>query len=241
MEFDLLKIFSDREKKKYFKIQANAPSSSAYSSQNVKKRKNDDETERLYHLKAQRKSGRITRARILEVPIAGGFLSREFGHPCLDTVATSFYARNLNDTVNSRLLDAQTITGPRFFDAIAYESNSFICFSVAMGKWVRQVVHVEDRPQSVFTFDGEHEDYIGGDQAQPSSVCANESIGHFVTTWSGVSPQKGVLINRPEFSSLDAMARDSSPQPTILLGPGRLADILSSTPAPPNSEDAFAM
>ncbi|EDN96721.1 hypothetical protein SS1G_01647 [Sclerotinia sclerotiorum 1980 UF-70] len=118
--------YYDSEKKKYFKIQANAPSSSAYSSQDVKRRKIDDENNKAQSLKVQRNVGRIKRARILEAPISGGFLSREFGQPCLDTVAASSYAQNLIKTGDTGHWGA--LNGPQLFAVIPKGSGSFLYF-----------------------------------------------------------------------------------------------------------------
>ncbi|KAI9647421.1 hypothetical protein NHQ30_003806 [Ciborinia camelliae] len=94
------------EKKKYFKIQANAPSKSAYSSQDVRKRKIDDENKKAQSLRVRRNVGRIKRARVLESPITGGFLSVGFGQSDLNAVSTSVYAQNLIRTGEKSFLPA---------------------------------------------------------------------------------------------------------------------------------------
>lgn len=77
----------DKERKKYFKIQSNgaAPPSSAYSQQDVKKRKLNDKKAELRALVVARDKGRIKRSGILSAPLAGGLLSRENGQDVLDT------------------------------------------------------------------------------------------------------------------------------------------------------------
>ncbi len=81
------KILLDKEKKKYFKIQASgsAPASSAYSNQDVKRRKLLDEREAAATREKKRQKGRIRHPRILEEPLASGILRRECGHGQLDS------------------------------------------------------------------------------------------------------------------------------------------------------------
>ena len=77
----------DKEKKKYFKIQSSgaAPPSSAYSQQDVKKRKLNDEKAKSRATAVARERGRIKRSKRLLEPLAGGFLEREYGQDGLDT------------------------------------------------------------------------------------------------------------------------------------------------------------
>jgi hypothetical protein len=77
----------DKERKKYFKIQPNggAPASSAYSSQDVKRRKTRDERAEARALGIVRQRGRIKRSKMMANSFAGGLLSRESGHGSLDT------------------------------------------------------------------------------------------------------------------------------------------------------------
>lgn len=70
----------DREKKKYFKTQSNVPAGSAYSSQDVKKRKARDAEEAEEKAEAVRQKGRIQRSKILQALVAGHLLSRELGN-----------------------------------------------------------------------------------------------------------------------------------------------------------------
>jgi hypothetical protein len=77
----------DKEKKKYFKIQSSgaAPPSAAYSQQDVKKRKLNDEKAKSGATAEARERGLIKRSRILLEPLAGGLLGRENGQDGLDT------------------------------------------------------------------------------------------------------------------------------------------------------------
>jgi hypothetical protein len=84
---ETLTSFLDKEKKKYFKIQSSsaAPSSSAYSQQDVKKRKLNDKKAESRATAVARERGRIKHSKILLEPLAGGFLRRENGQDGLDT------------------------------------------------------------------------------------------------------------------------------------------------------------
>jgi hypothetical protein len=78
---------TDKEKKKYFKIQTSsaAPASSAYSSQDVKRRKTRCERAEARALSIARQRGRMKRSKIMAEPLAGGLLTRENGQHGLDT------------------------------------------------------------------------------------------------------------------------------------------------------------
>jgi len=92
--YNLLIRHKDKEKKKYFKIQNNSPASSAYSSQDVKRRKTRDEKNEERAEEAFRQRGRIQRSKILDAPLAGQILSRELGqYGRLD--AAHVYSRGL--------------------------------------------------------------------------------------------------------------------------------------------------
>jgi hypothetical protein len=79
--FPIPDLIIDNEKKKYFKIQASsaAPSSSAYSAQDVKRRKTRDQMSEARSLGLARQKGRIRRSKVTEEPLAGGLLEREHG------------------------------------------------------------------------------------------------------------------------------------------------------------------
>jgi hypothetical protein len=100
----------DSEKGKYFKIQANAPSHSAYSSHDVKRRKIENEAQQAQELVSQRLVGRVSRSRIFAAPLMGGFLSREFGENGLRDTTATIYSRSLarlgNTTIGYPILFA---------------------------------------------------------------------------------------------------------------------------------------
>ncbi|KAI1751173.1 hypothetical protein F4782DRAFT_506067 [Xylaria castorea] len=73
--------YYDPEKKRYFKVENSktAPTNSAWSSNNVKRRKlrDEDAATALRHLNLAK--SRIRRARVLHEPLTGGFFAREYG------------------------------------------------------------------------------------------------------------------------------------------------------------------
>ncbi|GAP87953.1 putative myocyte-specific enhancer factor 2d [Rosellinia necatrix] len=84
--------YYDTEKRRYFKVENSktAPSSAAWSSDNVKRRKlrDDDATAALRH--ADLAKDRIRRARALREPLTGGFFAREHGAVDGDMQAACF-------------------------------------------------------------------------------------------------------------------------------------------------------
>jgi hypothetical protein len=71
----------DKEKKKYFKVQpaGAAPPSSAYSRQDIKKRRFDDAKAASEALAKARERHRVKRSKLLSQPLIGGLLVREYG------------------------------------------------------------------------------------------------------------------------------------------------------------------
>jgi hypothetical protein len=78
----LLLIQIDEEKQKYFKVQPNhaVPAGSAYSADQIKKRKVELETASEIAKDVERKKKLVRRTGILQHPLLGGSLSREQGH-----------------------------------------------------------------------------------------------------------------------------------------------------------------
>ena len=85
----------DSEKKKYFAIQAHAPASTAYSAQDVKRRKTRDERTASKALQELSRKGRIQPSKVLAEPLAGDFLEREYGGVGRGIRASNIIARNL--------------------------------------------------------------------------------------------------------------------------------------------------
>ncbi|KAJ8071090.1 hypothetical protein OCU04_001433 [Sclerotinia nivalis] len=246
--------YYDSEKKKYFKVQANAPSSSAYSSQDVKRRKIDDENTKAQSLKVQRNVGRIKRARILEAPIAGGFLSREFGQPCLDTVAASSYAQTLIKTGDTGYW--RNLNGAQLFAVVPQGSGPFLNFSIVINNYIRhlsfdcRIKTREGRVTNVFESNIRVRKFRSlfpppgpyATRPRVTSISANNAIGYIATTWLNVPTDRGIIISPCPLTSDDLY--DLPARADIHIGPGTTrgnVDILSSTSAPPGSQDAFAI
>jgi hypothetical protein len=86
---------ADQEKGKYFKIRApgTAPAASAYSSEDVKRRKLIDERTQALEKEVIRQKGRIRRS-ILD-PLAGGILRREYGRGSVSVEGPRIFANGL--------------------------------------------------------------------------------------------------------------------------------------------------
>ncbi|KAI0137342.1 hypothetical protein BJ170DRAFT_590277 [Xylariales sp. AK1849] len=74
-------FYFDPKKNRYFKIESSktAPTESAHSSDNVKKRKLEDAEAALQLSRMRLNKGRIKRAQVLSEPLMGGFWAREMG------------------------------------------------------------------------------------------------------------------------------------------------------------------
>ncbi|RYO74326.1 hypothetical protein DL766_003412 [Monosporascus sp. MC13-8B] len=100
--------YYDEEKKKYFKIEKSntAPSNAVWSSDSVKKRRLEDEEAAKAIRRMTLDKSRVARAKILNHPLAGGFLDCEFGRPRPD-VASAGFAEGLVDKGKLLLKDAR--------------------------------------------------------------------------------------------------------------------------------------
>ncbi|RYP22556.1 hypothetical protein DL765_001614 [Monosporascus sp. GIB2] len=100
--------YYDEEKKKYFKVEKSntAPSNAVWSSDNVKKRRLEDEEAAKAIRRMTLDKSRVARAKILNHPLAGGFLDCEFGRPRPD-VASAGFAEGLVDKGRLLLKDAR--------------------------------------------------------------------------------------------------------------------------------------
>lgn len=115
-----LTIGADSEKKKYFKIQTSntAPATAPYSSENVKRRKVQDRESREVTLRLARRRRYVRKSKLLEAPLSGAFLAREYGQGQSD-MAARIFARSLNKTI----LDLDDVNSER-------DRNSAITFFV---------------------------------------------------------------------------------------------------------------
>ncbi|ESZ96223.1 hypothetical protein SBOR_3381 [Sclerotinia borealis F-4128] len=252
--------FYDSEKRKYFKIQANVPSSSAYSSQDVKRRKLDDADKQAQSLRVQRNVGRIKRARILKDPIAGGFLSVGFGQSGLDAIATSVYAHSLCNIGDFRLLRGTA----GLFEVIPQRSeicDTSVRFTTTSGPGIRhhsvdfETVATSARPAMDVSRIDTNPTRIQGVstpflrniyEQQFTSLSVNETHGHVATTWSGAAADAGIAISPclQTWNNLSSAQAQHAARTDIVIGPGEArgkVDILSSTSAPPTSQYTFAI
>ncbi|KAI1135301.1 hypothetical protein F5Y05DRAFT_395150 [Hypoxylon sp. FL0543] len=137
--------YYDAQKRRFFKVEHSqtAPSNAAWSSDKVKKRKLEDEAAAAQLRRASLNRNRIARSRVLNVPLMGGFLAREYGqhiHDLRDIRPASFAhgivgrgQRNLHDwpePVNLKhVLVASKIPGEPFCKAY-FSAESSKIFSV---------------------------------------------------------------------------------------------------------------
>lgn len=76
----MLSDLTDAEKKRYFKIEGNtAPATAAWSAESVKRRRAEDEQAEIAEKRAKQASQLVSRSRVLQDPLLGGFLLREVG------------------------------------------------------------------------------------------------------------------------------------------------------------------
>lgn len=98
----------DAEKKRYFKIEGNqtAPNKSAWSADNVKKRKLDDQKAEEALRRLNLNKNRIKPAQLLNNPLTGGFLIREYG--CIQQdMARGIFANGLVEKGSVPFKDAR--------------------------------------------------------------------------------------------------------------------------------------
>ncbi|KAI0601833.1 hypothetical protein F4775DRAFT_539417 [Biscogniauxia sp. FL1348] len=84
--------YYDPEKRRYFKIENSrtAPSNAAWSSENVKKRRLEDEAAAAALQRMNLAKNRIARSKALSEPLMGGFFAREYGDVGRDVPAACF-------------------------------------------------------------------------------------------------------------------------------------------------------
>ncbi|KAI0479079.1 hypothetical protein GGR56DRAFT_633394 [Xylariaceae sp. FL0804] len=100
--------YYDTSKGRYFKIEktGTAPRQAAWSSDNVKKRRLEDDEAAATQRHRNLTKSRITRSKALSNPLMGGFLARECGDEIRDVPAASF-ARGLLEKGQLPLADAR--------------------------------------------------------------------------------------------------------------------------------------
>jgi hypothetical protein len=70
----------DAEKKKYFKVEKNAPQTVAWSAEGVKRRKVEDREAQVSRKLAAHRKRLVQKSQVLQDPLLGGFLMREDGN-----------------------------------------------------------------------------------------------------------------------------------------------------------------
>ncbi|KAE9372054.1 hypothetical protein N431DRAFT_544817 [Stipitochalara longipes BDJ] len=246
--------YYDKEKKKYFKIQPSgvAPPTSAYSQQDVKKRKLNDEKAASRALAIARERGRIKRSEILSKSLAGVLLARENGQDGLDT-AQVFAGGLVSQGYISAMMQFSSCSAPIFAFGhrpdlgssisdlwIVYDDQLFT-LRVNSDKHARSTSHgcveichdfsvpaINNAIWRIERF---------GHSGTSTSISTNEASKRLAMTWLATSAQAGIAVTAMAgIGELDS--------PTIILGPGfaRGSDvsIFSSTAAPPASSLLFA-
>jgi hypothetical protein len=127
-------------KKKYFAVQKGAPASAAYSSQDVKRRRLNEEHSMREAARAKLERRRIRRSQILEHPLSGGFLSREQGQT-RDLAASDIFSLGLVTSTEIRGPNQlRTINNPLFeFKRRKDLGPSIVDFQVGMFNFLRFV------------------------------------------------------------------------------------------------------
>ncbi|KAI9053874.1 hypothetical protein LZ554_002821 [Drepanopeziza brunnea f. sp. 'monogermtubi'] len=232
---DIPGFYWDKDKGKYFAIQSQGPAGSAYSAQDVKRRKLRDNREVTVADERKRQAGRIRR-RIQEDPLAGGILNREHGYGnCFEPariyasglvrsgymVQCDYMVFNPSSIFNvSCQLEpgSSTVNIRRVFDT---ESLRFdLGEDSAEGNFEIWPTNI-DKITQFHTF------------GVPTSVCESEDKRSFAFTWLSGATNSGI------FTGITALGRSSNldrEHPAMVMGPGfsRGSDVsmFCSTPAP---------
>ncbi|ORY64057.1 uncharacterized protein BCR38DRAFT_205761 [Pseudomassariella vexata] len=107
-KMDIPGYYYDPEKKRYFKVENSktAPAASTWSTDKVKRRKLEDEEAAAALQRMKLNKDRIRRSQVLQEPLVGGFLAREFGSVEVD-VRPSAFARELLEKGSMPLADSR--------------------------------------------------------------------------------------------------------------------------------------
>lgn len=92
MEREIPGYYYDSDKKRYFKIEAGktAPQTAAWSAENVKRRKLEENIVAVTQKRLKESEGHINRSSVLAEPLMGGFFLRELGQIPRDTQVASW-------------------------------------------------------------------------------------------------------------------------------------------------------
>ncbi|PVH82956.1 hypothetical protein DL98DRAFT_513634 [Cadophora sp. DSE1049] len=246
-------MYYDTKNEKYFAIQANyaAPASSAYSNQDVKRRKLRDEKEAEAAKKKERQARRIRQARILQEPLAGGSLRRESGLDGFDPaqILAGGLVRQGHHTIIAPT-DQEVGSGTFSIGHKPEVGSSVVELRHAINGFIElyqfdlQKNDLSSQNKFGLDFQKSCEDRIAGRPrtTEISSVCAHETNEILATTWLILAANYGIMLSSTSVEDIDDHPRLNRRQ--VVLGPGlsRGSDvcIFSSTPAPPQSNLLFA-
>ncbi|KAL2066589.1 hypothetical protein VTL71DRAFT_2660 [Oculimacula yallundae] len=228
-------MYYDSTKNKYFKIQPNSagPASSAYSSQDVKRRRLRAEKEDEAAREQERRKRRIRRSEILERGLTGGILQREYGHVGFEpaSILAGGFMKSEQFPIDGRgvfTITHRSEIGPQTID-IGYINDNIIRET----QFDLGVVSARTYPTGVI---------LGLETSTDvTSFSVNESNELRATTFLSSSAHRGIVI----CGIGEGYMADHTRRPPLLnVGPGTLrgdsVGIFSSTSAPPASDLLFA-
>ncbi|PBP23961.1 myocyte-specific enhancer factor 2d [Diplocarpon rosae] len=250
---DIPGYYFDQEKNKYFKIQPQGPTSSAYSGRDVKRRKLRDEKELAVRKEKQRQAGRIQRSKFLGDPLIGGVFTREYGYSGFDPARIVAVGLVRCGTLCTKYLGATNIIGPMrpqqsvplfTIDRQPDYGSSVVRIHYAQEsrfRTIRTAVGTLNR-FSVIGRDNTCEDYSAyyTHEGEPTSITENESSHQIAVTRSSGSLIDGIDIHfDPKEIGYHGNAITIS-----MTRPGYARSnciyMYSSTAAPPSSSLLFA-
>ncbi|KAI6716733.1 hypothetical protein JHW43_000685 [Diplocarpon mali] len=255
---DIPGYYFDNEKNKYFKIQPQGPASSAYSERDVKRRKLRDENEVAIVKEKQRQAGRIQRSKILEDPLFGGVLTREYGYAGFDpavivagglmrcgTLCTKYHGTT---DIIELMRPQQSI--PLFTVGRRPDYGSSvvkICYAQeSRFRMIRTAVGTLNRLSVIDRYNtfGDYSEYYAH-EGEPTSISENESSQQLAVTRLSGSLEDGIDIHfNPMGIGLHDETGNLSYSQRVSIGPGytrgNRVSMYSSTAAPPSSSLLFA-
>ncbi|RFU32659.1 hypothetical protein B7463_g3679, partial [Scytalidium lignicola] len=259
---DIPGYYYDPEKNKYFKIQNSnaAPATAPYSSENVKRRKVQDQEAKEVVLRLARRRRYLRKSKLLEDPLSGGFLAREYGHR-RQGIVESIFAGDLNKTVldlNELPHDMIKNSAVNFIvDQRTDRSGSAVDLYMSGGDGVNIVeLNTDELPgkgpsdvgKSIYelertrNFTG-HSWIIPGSRDNCTSMSVHEGTRHLAITYISGNPSTGVGIMK--MVSIGDKDSNDRADLGLVFGPGFSrgegeVDVFCSAPAPPSSSTLFA-
>ncbi|KAH7370751.1 hypothetical protein BKA65DRAFT_23918 [Rhexocercosporidium sp. MPI-PUGE-AT-0058] len=247
-------MYYDQEKKKYFKIQASSagPASTAYSSQDVKRRKLRDEKAAEAARDKERRNRRIQQSNVLTQPLVGGALQREYGNDGFEPAR--ILAGGLVRQGHVLLDEEQAENGSGTFTIIhrLEVSPAVIDFRVVTNGLIEcSRFDLERRDLSSQNFQFSPDKFSmemipeRPNSSDITSACVHETNRLQATTWLSNFSTGGIMINdTTSIHDVDDIDDDTDNRRTVSIGPGHTRGqhvyIFSSTAAPPASNTLFA-